>query len=111
MFCTHCGRQLRDESDNYCSVCGAETPCGAQNRAYAPRRLYRLTYDKVIGGVCSGLARHMDADVTLIRVLMVTFTIFTGGLGIIAYIAAWIMMPPDYGFQPAKVSPQPTPQT
>ena len=93
MYCTHCGRQLGDEADNFCPSCGHETPRATAARVRAPRRLYRLTYDKMIAGVCSGLARYMDVDVALMRVLMITFVIFSGGLGILFYIAAWILTP------------------
>jgi phage shock protein PspC (stress-responsive transcriptional regulator) len=65
----------------------------------------------MIGGVCSGLARYMNVDVSLMRVLMIIFIIFSGGLGLLAYIAAWIIMPADHGFPataPGATSPQPT---
>jgi phage shock protein C len=111
MYCTYCGRELRDEAANFCSVCGHETPRAAAARVSAPRRLYRLTHDKMIAGVCSGLARYMDVDVALMRVLMVTFVIFSGGLGILAYIAAWIFVPAEPWLPvpaPAAATPQPT---
>jgi phage shock protein PspC (stress-responsive transcriptional regulator)/two-component sensor histidine kinase len=59
-----------------------------------PARLTRGT-DKVIAGVCSGLASYLGIDTVIVRVAFVILTITTG-LGIPAYIAAWILMPePD----------------
>jgi phage shock protein PspC (stress-responsive transcriptional regulator) len=105
MFCTHCGQELRGPSDNFCAVCGHETPNAARGRMGAPRRLYRLSYDKQIAGVCSGLAKYLDVDVTLIRVLMITGTLFSGGLLILCYLAAWILVPVDYGIQMPATAP------
>ena len=110
MFCTNCGRELSNES-RFCSQCGQGTriePGGPASGFgyYAPRRLYRLTYDKQIGGVCAGIAKYLDLDVTLVRVLTLVITIFTGCLpGIIAYLLAMIVMPKDEGaMRPAPVA-------
>ena len=55
------------------------------------------------------MARYLDMDVTLIRVLWLAIAITTG-VGFIAYLAAWIVMPSDYGWdaRPAFV-PNPGP--
>ena len=100
MYCTHCGTQ-NQELDNFCCHCGHETP--RMRAEQAPRRLYRLAYDKKIAGVCSGIAKYLDMDVTLVRILVITAAIVTGGLVILAYIAAWIIMPVDRGL-PARTS-------
>lgn len=105
MYCTQCGRELRDATENFCSACGHETPNAARGRTGAPRRLYRLSYDKQIAGVCSGLAKYMDVDVTLVRVVMITGTVFSGGLLAVGYIAAWIMLPVDHGIQMPAAAP------
>jgi phage shock protein C len=99
MYCTHCGTQ-NQEIDNFCSHCGRETPRASAQQA--PRRLFRLAYDRKIAGVCSGIAKYLDVDVTLVRILVITATIVTGGLVMLAYIAAWIIMPVDHGL-PVRV--------
>jgi len=67
---------------------------------YAPRRLFRLTYDKSIPGVCAGFAKYLDLDVTLVRVVVLAVTVFTGCLpGLLAYLAAMIVMPKDDGMR------------
>jgi phage shock protein PspC (stress-responsive transcriptional regulator) len=50
--------------------------------------------NKKIAGVCAGMARHLDWDVTLIRVGFLAMVLFKG-LGLIAYLIAWIAMPRD----------------
>jgi phage shock protein PspC (stress-responsive transcriptional regulator) len=55
-------------------------------------RLYRDTNDKILGGVCSGIANYVDLDPTIVRLIFAIF-IFGGGLGILAYILLWIILP------------------
>lgn len=57
------------------------------------KQLYRSERNKVIAGVCGGLGEYFNVDPTLIRLLWV-FLVFAGGGGIIAYILAWIIIPP-----------------
>jgi phage shock protein PspC (stress-responsive transcriptional regulator) len=52
--------------------------------------------NKKIAGVCAGFARYFEVDVTLVRALWLAVAITTG-LGFLAYLAAWIIMPSDYG--------------
>lgn len=64
-------------------------------------------HEAKIAGVCAGFARYMGVDVTLIRVIWVAVTIWPIPLfGLIAYIAAWIIMPKDQLTLPApKMAP------
>jgi phage shock protein PspC (stress-responsive transcriptional regulator) len=55
-------------------------------------RLLRDPYDKIIGGVCSGVARYLDIDPVILRVIMAVL-FFTFGIGLIAYIIAWAIIP------------------
>ena len=43
--------------------------------------------------MCSGLADYLGVDVTLVRLAAVLTAVFTGGTAIVAYVAAWILMP------------------
>jgi len=56
------------------------------------KKLYRSTKDRVIGGVCGGIAEYFDIDSTLVRLLTIAI-FFLGGGGIIAYIIGWIIIP------------------
>ncbi len=58
------------------------------------RRLYRSRSDRMICGVCGGLARYFDMDSTIIRVIAVLL-IFASGLGILAYIILAIVIPSE----------------
>ncbi len=56
------------------------------------KRLTKSAVERMICGVCGGIAEYFNVDVTVIRVLWVIFTLM-GGSGIIAYIIAAIIMP------------------
>jgi len=58
-----------------------------------PARLERSTTNKVIAGVCGGIAEYLAVDATLVRVVFVVGTFLTAGLGILAYIVLLILMP------------------
>jgi phage shock protein C len=56
------------------------------------KRLYRSGKEKILGGVCGGLAEYFKVDPTIIRLLWILFAL-TYGSGILAYIVAWIIVP------------------
>jgi phage shock protein C len=59
-----------------------------------PKRFYRSRNDKVIAGVCGGLAERFGWEPILVRVLLVLATIFMmGPIGPIVYIVIWMITP------------------
>ena len=56
------------------------------------KRLYKSRKDKMIDGVCGGIAEYFDVDPSLVRILFVLFFFF-GGAAIIAYVIGAIIMP------------------
>jgi len=58
------------------------------------RRLYKSRTDKMIDGVCGGIAEYFTVDSTLVRLAFV-FLIFTGGMGLLLYIIGMIILPVD----------------
>ncbi|WP_395725879.1 PspC domain-containing protein [Nakamurella sp.] len=56
------------------------------------RRLTLSTSDKMIGGVCGGIAAYFNVDPTLIRLIAVVLALLGGG-GVLAYLLAWIVIP------------------
>jgi phage shock protein C len=56
------------------------------------RRLYRSRTDRMIWGVCGGLAKYFDVDPTIIRVLAV-ISVFITGVSILAYIVMALIVP------------------
>ena len=57
------------------------------------KRLYRSGKDRVLGGVCGGIAEYLGVDPVIIRVIWVVATLASLGIGILAYIIAWIIIP------------------
>ena len=55
-------------------------------------RLYRDSSDKILGGVCSGIANYLEIDPAIVRLLF-ALLIFGGGSGILLYIILWIILP------------------
>ena len=68
-----------------------------------PRKLYRSSKDRMISGVCGGTAEYFNIDPTIIRILWV-LTFFAGGLGLMLYIAATIIVPVAEGEERVKTS-------
>ena len=56
------------------------------------KKIYRSRTDKMIGGVCGGLAEYFDIDPTLVR-LALLLLFFARGTGLLVYIIAWIIIP------------------
>ncbi len=56
------------------------------------RRIYRDPDDRMLGGVCAGLAAYAGIDPTIMRLLFVFF-LFMGGIGVLAYIILWVVLP------------------
>ncbi len=56
-------------------------------------RLERSTTNRVVAGVCGGIAEYLQVDPTLVRVFFVVGTIITGGLGLLGYIVLIVLMP------------------
>ena len=94
MYCTGCGKEL-GEGDQYCSRCGRSTA-----PVQPMRRLVRPMHQKMIAGVCAGFALYFGIDTTLMRVIWIVLFFVTGGIALLVYLIAWIVMPKDYGAEP-----------
>lgn len=57
-------------------------------------RLYRDSSDKILGGVCSGIANYIGIDPAIVRILWAIISFGSFGFGFIAYIILWIVLPP-----------------
>ena len=58
------------------------------------RQLRRSGDDRMLAGVAGGIARYLDVDVTLVRVIIAALALFTGA-GAPLYVAAWLLLPAD----------------
>lgn len=56
------------------------------------KKLYRSKKNRVIAGVCGGVAEYFDVDPTIVRLAWIVFSLLWGA-GILAYIIAWIIVP------------------
>jgi phage shock protein PspC (stress-responsive transcriptional regulator) len=61
---------------------------------YQGGRLRRSDSEKMLGGVAGGLARSLNTDVTLVRVVIAALAVLTGA-GAPLYLAAWLLIPAD----------------
>ena len=53
--------------------------------------------DRILGGVCSGLAAYFGVDALLVRVIFVILALTPPGIGIILYLVLWFLMEPPQG--------------
>jgi len=94
MFCSQCGNQV-DSSSRFCSACGApaaSVPPPPTGFYPTTPQLTRPRHNRIIAGVCAGFALHYGWDLNLVRVLTALMIVLTG-VGAIAYIAAWVIIP------------------
>jgi phage shock protein C len=57
------------------------------------KKLHRSFNDKMLGGICGGLAEYFDVDPSVMRILAVISLFISGGMTILVYIVAWIIIP------------------
>jgi phage shock protein PspC (stress-responsive transcriptional regulator) len=58
-----------------------------------PRRLERSRNDRVLGGVCAGIARSLGVDPVIVRLVAVLVGLFSAGAAVLAYLLAWVLLP------------------
>jgi phage shock protein C len=57
--------------------------------------LVRSRKDRMVAGVCAGTADYFGWDVALVRVTVAVVSVLTGGTGVLAYLAAWALIPAE----------------
>lgn len=88
MYCNHCGKVIPDDAV-LCPYCGKHL-----SGVVAHRKLVRPRTGRKIAGVCLGFADYFDLDVTLVRIVWLLCALF-GLTGVVAYVAAWIIIPEE----------------
>jgi phage shock protein PspC (stress-responsive transcriptional regulator) len=69
------------------------------------KKLYRSRKNSMIAGVCGGLGEYLNVDPTIMR-LVAVLLVFADGIGLIAYIIAWIIIPRNPELEAEIVAPQ-----
>ncbi|UVS82352.1 MULTISPECIES: PspC domain-containing protein [Actinokineospora] len=59
------------------------------------RKLRRSRSDRMVAGVCGGVARLLGMDAALVRILLVGATLLGFGTGAVIYLACWLIMPEE----------------
>ncbi|MDU0293253.1 PspC domain-containing protein [Saccharothrix longispora] len=59
------------------------------------KKLRRSRDDRMVAGVCGGLAKLLGVDAALLRILLVAATLFGFGAGAVLYLAAWVLVPEE----------------
>jgi phage shock protein PspC (stress-responsive transcriptional regulator) len=60
------------------------------------KQLRRSRSDRMLGGVCGGIARYLGVDPVAVRVGYAIVAIVSGGLAVLAYPVLWIIMPEEF---------------
>lgn len=68
------------------------------------KRLVRYSDDKMLFGVCSGLADYLNIDTVIVRLVFFLLTVFGNGLGLLVYVLLAILMPEAGGGPVAKAN-------
>lgn len=68
------------------------THCGGMNDNLDVRRLSRTRHERVVAGVCGGIADYFSVDPNLVRIAVIVACFF-GGAGFLLYAAGWVLMP------------------
>jgi phage shock protein C len=55
--------------------------------------LVRSRKGRMVAGICAGIADYSGLDVTLVRLIVAVVSVITGGTGVLAYLAAWMIIP------------------
>ena len=59
------------------------------------KQLRRSRSDRVLGGVCAGIARYLGVDPVAVRVGYAIVAFVSGGLAVLAYPVLWVLMPEE----------------
>lgn len=71
------------------------TPAPGNTPAPGGKRLTRSRDDRMLGGVCGGLAAYLGVDPTVVRLLAVAGAILGFGSIVLVYLAMWVLVPEE----------------
>jgi len=85
--CPYCAEEIRAEALK-CRYCGSSVAGHALSRTW-----YRSRTQRRIAGVCGGLADEFGISVTVLRLAFVLAALMSWGVGVVVYLALWVVMP------------------
>lgn len=68
---------------------------GSAGPGGTPERFVRARYGRVLGGLCMSLARRINLDVSLVRIITVVLSFATSGTVALIYLIAWVIVPEE----------------
>jgi phage shock protein C len=75
------------------NTANAETSAGTTTQAQ-PQQLCRPTEGRMLAGVAAGIARYLNVDVTVVRIVLAVLAV-VGGAGVPLYLAGWLLIPEE----------------
>jgi len=88
-LCPYCAEEVRSQAVK-CRYCGSRLD-GERSTA----DWYRTANDRMIAGVCGGLALQFGVPTAVVRLAFALMTLFAGGIGLVVYAVLWVVMPLD----------------